>query len=118
LAYNEELASRVREILAEIGDVAERKMFGGIAFMVSGHMCCGVINDDLVLRLGPEAAQKALKHPHVRPMDFTGRPMKDMSMYPKTQCERKSSSATGSARHWNSSRRCLQEEGLEQRSLP
>jgi hypothetical protein len=76
VAYSEELAVGVKEILSEQAEVDERKMFGGIAFMVKGHMCCGVVNDDLVLRLGPERATKALKDSHVRPMDFTGRPMK------------------------------------------
>lgn len=76
MAYDEELAVKVREILIEHGDLDERKMFGGIAFMVRGHMCCGVLGDDLVLRLGPERADEALREPHVRPMDFTGRPMK------------------------------------------
>lgn len=76
MPYNQELAPRVREILEEHGDVDERKMFGGIAFMVKGYMCCGVLNDDLVLRLGPDRAEAALKEAHVRPMDFTGRPMK------------------------------------------
>lgn len=49
-------------------------MFGGIAFMVRGHMACGVVGQELMLRLGPEAAEEALREPHVRPMDFTGRP--------------------------------------------
>jgi TfoX/Sxy family transcriptional regulator of competence genes len=77
MAYNEELAIRVEEVLAEQGDVDERKMFGGIAFMVKGHMCCGIASDDLMLRVGSERAQELLKEAHVRPMDFTGRPMKD-----------------------------------------
>ena len=51
-------------------------MFGGLAFMVGGHMACGVLRDDLILRLGPEGADAALDRPGVRPMDFTGRPMK------------------------------------------
>lgn len=76
MPYDEDLAARVREVLVEHGDVGERKMFGGIAFMVGGYMCCGVLNDDLVLRLGPEAADGALREEHVRPMNFTGRPMK------------------------------------------
>ena len=70
------MAARVREILNEDSDVDERKMFGGIAFMIQGHMCCGVNEEDLVLRLGADAADKALSSRHVRPMDFTGRPMK------------------------------------------
>jgi TfoX/Sxy family transcriptional regulator of competence genes len=76
VAYNERLASRVRQILAEGGEVDERRMFGGLAFMVNGHMCCGISGDDLMLRLGPDRAERALEEPHVRPMDFTGRPMR------------------------------------------
>jgi TfoX/Sxy family transcriptional regulator of competence genes len=76
VAYDQELAARVREVLDERPDVDERKMFGGIAFMVHGHMCGGVIEEDLVLRLGADAAEKALSGRYVRPMDFTGRPMK------------------------------------------
>ena len=76
VAYSEALASRVREILSEDGNLDERKMFGGLAFMVGGHMCCGVTRDDLMLRLGADAAEQVLREPHVRPMDFTGRPMK------------------------------------------
>ena len=75
MAYSERLASRIRDILGEVDDVDERKMFGGLAFMVRGHMCCGVIRDDLMLRLGPNGAEDALRERHVRPMDFTGRPM-------------------------------------------
>lgn len=76
MAYDEELGERIREILAEEGEVDERAMFGGLAFMVKGHMCCGVIKDDLMLRVGSETAEQLLDEPHVRPMDFTRRPMK------------------------------------------
>lgn len=76
MAHSERLAARVREILAEDGDVDEREMFGGVTFMVNGHMCCGVIRDDLVLRLGADQAEQAVAQLHVRPMDFTGRPLK------------------------------------------
>lgn len=77
MTYDEQLAGRMREILAEQnGSTDEREMFGGIAFMVKGHMCCGVIGDDLMLRLGPDRAEDAIEDPHARPMDFTGRPMK------------------------------------------
>ena len=75
MAYDEELAARLREILEEQTRFTERKMFWGIAFMVNGHMCCGVIKRDLVLRLDPAIAQQALRSPNVRPMDFTDRPM-------------------------------------------
>src|SRR6516164_1333662 len=53
-------------------------MFGGLAFMVNGHMCCGVLKTDLVLLLTPEEAAASLRQPHTRPMDFTGKPMKSM----------------------------------------
>lgn len=75
MAYDEELADRVRDSLGGRPDVGQRKMFGGIAFMVGGHMCCGVIGEDLVVRLGPDGADAALDEPHTRPMDFSGRPM-------------------------------------------
>ncbi len=63
-------------ILQEVADPVERKMFGGIAFMVGGHMACGVLKQNLVLRLSEEGAAQAWRDPNVRPMDFTGRPMK------------------------------------------
>jgi TfoX/Sxy family transcriptional regulator of competence genes len=59
-------------------DVSERTMFGGLAFLVSGHMACGIVGEELMLRLGNDAADSALDMPHVRPMDFTGRPMRSM----------------------------------------
>ncbi len=78
MAYDENLADRVRALLEAEAGFSERKMFGGIAFMLDGHMCCGVVDSDLMLRLGPDGADAALEHPHVRPMDFTGRPMSSM----------------------------------------
>jgi TfoX/Sxy family transcriptional regulator of competence genes len=78
MAYDEDLADRVRVVLPAAGEVTERKMFGGLAFMLGGHMFCGIVKDDLMVRLGPDAADRALDEPHVRPMDFTGRPMKGM----------------------------------------
>jgi TfoX/Sxy family transcriptional regulator of competence genes len=78
MAYDEGLSERVREALAEAGDVSERKMFGGLAFMVAGHMTCGVLEDRLMVRVGPDAYDEALSEPHAHPMDFTGRPMKGM----------------------------------------
>lgn len=77
MAYDENLADRVRAVLAGQA-LTERQMFGGLAFMIGGHMACGVVKDTLMVRLGPEAAGRALDQPHVRPMDFTGRPMKGM----------------------------------------
>ncbi len=78
MAYDETLADRVRAALAPRAEVSERKMFGGIAFMVGGNMAVGVIEDDLMVRLDSADAEQALSEPNVRPMDFTGRPMKKM----------------------------------------
>jgi len=78
VAYDVHLADRMRSILKSAGEFSEKKMFGGLAFMVNGHMCCGVLKTDLVLRLTPEEAAASLGQPHTRPMDFTGRPMKSM----------------------------------------
>jgi len=78
VAYDETLAERVRKILAPEPTLTERKMFGGLAFMLDGNMCCGVVADKLMLRLGADLAQSALERPHVEPMDFTGRPMTGM----------------------------------------
>ena len=76
MAYDETLAGRIRDEIEEEADVTEKKMFGGIAFLLDGKMCCGVIGDKLVARIGPEESEVALRKPHVRPMDFTGEPMK------------------------------------------
>ena len=76
MAYNEKLAERVRKLLARRRGLVERKMFGGIAFMLRGNMCCGVLNDDLILRMGPELGEQALQRRNTREFDFTGRPMK------------------------------------------
>jgi TfoX/Sxy family transcriptional regulator of competence genes len=73
MAYDDKLAARVRAVVADRPDVTERQMFGGLTFMVAGHMCCGVNGDELILRLGPDRAAEALARPHVRPMDLTGR---------------------------------------------
>ena len=78
VAYNEELAGRVRAALADRPDVEEKKMFGGLSFMVAGQMCCGVLKNDLVVRIEPAEFDKLVAQPHVRPFDFSGRPMQGM----------------------------------------
>ena len=75
MAYDEGLAHRLRAHFREQPDVSEKKMFGGLAFMVQGHMSCGVVGEDLMVRVGKAQHDEALAHPHARPMDFTGRPM-------------------------------------------
>lgn len=78
MAYDDSLASRVREVLPDRADRTEKKMFGGLCFLLGGNMCCGITGDQLMLRVGPEAYESALARPHVREMDFTGRAMKGM----------------------------------------
>jgi len=75
MAYDEDLVERIRRHFAGRTDVSERKMFGGLAFMVGGHMCCGVLQRMFIARVGPEAYARTLTLAHVRPMDFTGRPL-------------------------------------------
>jgi TfoX/Sxy family transcriptional regulator of competence genes len=78
MSFDEAVAGRVRKALAGTREVVEKRMFGGIAFMVRGNMCCGVIGDRLMVRVGPNGYEEALSRPHAKPMDFTGRPMKGM----------------------------------------
>jgi TfoX/Sxy family transcriptional regulator of competence genes len=76
--YDERLAQRVRDVLGRRAGLDERKMFGGLAFLLDGRMFCGIVKEQLMVRVGPEQHAKALALPHARPMDFTGRPMKGM----------------------------------------
>lgn len=73
MPFDEGVAQRLREVFENREDVIEKKMFGGIAFMHRGNMCCGVVNDVLMARVGPEAYESALSRPHAREMDFTGK---------------------------------------------
>jgi TfoX/Sxy family transcriptional regulator of competence genes len=74
VVYDEALASRVRAALGAQPGIEEKKMFGGLSFMVGGQMCCGVLKNDLVVRVGEEQFDDALAQPYARPFDFTGRP--------------------------------------------
>lgn len=76
MAYNESLADRIRIALSEKGDFEEKKMFGGLCFMVHGKMACGIVKDDLMVRIVPSKYEAALDNPHCREMDFTGKPLK------------------------------------------
>ena len=76
MAYDEELAARAKEIIEEVAEPREQKMFGGIAFMVKDHMCVGVMKEDLIIRLGGDGADAAVKKPHIRRMEMGGRQMK------------------------------------------
>jgi len=78
LAFDMEMADRVRVALAGVEGVTEKKMFGGLTFMLGGKMCCGVTGDRLMVRVGPDAYDDALAQPFAAPMDFTGRLLKGM----------------------------------------
>ena len=80
MAYDEGLAQRVRETLSDLPGLVEKKMFGGVGYMVQGNMACGVNRDRLIVRVGPERYQEALAQPHAGPFDMTGRPMKGWVM--------------------------------------
>ena len=76
MAFDEKLANRIRMILGPLQKITEKKMFGGIAFMYEGKMSVGIVKEDLMVRVNPLEQEKLLDQPYVRPMDFTGRPMK------------------------------------------
>ena len=78
MAYDDGLAERLRDVMAEVPDVVEKKMFGGLCMMVSGHMCCGIVDETLMARVGPDQYTECLKQEHVREMDFTGKPLKGL----------------------------------------
>jgi hypothetical protein len=78
MPFDDHLAERVRRALSGRAELAERKMFGGLAFMVRGHMCCGIVGSDLMVRVGADRYDEALARPHARVMDFTGRPLMGM----------------------------------------
>lgn len=76
MAYDEAIAQRVREALREYPGVTEKKMFGGLAFLLRGNMCCGIMGNELMVRVGSRGYEAALSRPHARKMDFTGKPLK------------------------------------------
>jgi TfoX/Sxy family transcriptional regulator of competence genes len=76
VAFDEQLAERVREQLAAERGLAEKAMFGGVAFLLDGNMAVGLSGDELMVRVGPDRSDEALARPHTRPFDMTGRPMK------------------------------------------
>ena len=78
MAYDEGLGQRIRERLEDRPGISEKKMFGGLCFLASGNMCCGIVVDELMVRVGPSAYADCLARPHAREMDFTGKAMKGM----------------------------------------
>jgi hypothetical protein len=76
MAYDEVLAQRIRDALADIPRLEEKTMFGGVGFLLGGNMACGVNQSDLIVRVGPEGYDQALSEPHTKEFDMTGRPMR------------------------------------------
>jgi len=76
MSYDEGLAERIRDQFRDRDDIEEKRMFGGLCFMVSNHMCCGIVNDTLMARVGPNNYDQCLEEKHASEMDFTGRAMK------------------------------------------
>jgi len=76
MAFDQELADRIRTELGQQHDLSEMKMFGGLAFLLNGNMCCGVHGEEMIVRLAPEQMDAALSNQHTHVFDLTGRPMK------------------------------------------
>jgi TfoX/Sxy family transcriptional regulator of competence genes len=75
MAYDQELAGRIWNALAGVANLEEKKMFGGVGFLVHGNMACGVHGNDLIVRVGPDRYAQALEQPHTKVFDLTGKPM-------------------------------------------
>ncbi len=86
MSYNEKLSQRVRALLRNTPGIEGKKMFGGIGFFLHGNMACGILNDDLIIRIGPDGYEDALALPHTRVFDITGRTMKGWVMVSKAGC--------------------------------
>ena len=76
MAYDEQLANRIRQAFGTRNDITERRMFGGLAFLCQGRMCCGIVGNDLMVRIPADAVDATMRRQHVRPMDFTGKPLR------------------------------------------
>ena len=86
MAYDEGLAERIRQALDSRSNITEKQMFGGLAFLCGGRMCCGVTGTDLVVRVTAEELPRVMKQRHVRPMDFTGRPLRGFAFVAPGGC--------------------------------
>ena len=75
MTFSERTVNQIRRAIGNTPGLSERPLYSGVAFMVRGNMCCGMIDDNLVVRVGPDTYDDALREPHTRPMDFTGRPL-------------------------------------------
>jgi TfoX/Sxy family transcriptional regulator of competence genes len=87
MAYDENLARRIRAILKGTRGLEEKKLFGGVGFLLNGNMACGVHSDSLIVRIEPEETAAALRRPHVRPFDLSGRPMRGWILVSAEGCK-------------------------------
>ncbi len=87
MTYDQQLAGRVRQVLSDQADVVEKKMFGGLTFMLQGNMCCGVTEKRLMVRVGPDRYDDALRQAGASPMDFTGKPLRGFVYVAPEACE-------------------------------
>lgn len=88
MAYNLKLAERIRAELGRI-PIVEKKMFGGIGFLIDGNMACGVYKEDMLVRVDPQKHSQLLKKPHAKPFDITGKPLKGWLMVEPDGCKTK-----------------------------
>jgi TfoX N-terminal domain len=95
MAYDERLAERIRHVFGERRDVTERKMFGGLAFLLQGRMCCGIVGSELMVRVTDDEFDAVMRDPHVRPMDFTGKPLRGFVYVASRASARRRPSAPG-----------------------
>ncbi len=106
MAYDQQLAVRIRRALARRKGVAEIEMMGGLCFTLRGNMCCGVLKGELIVRVGAERYADALARPHARPMDFTGRPIRGFVYVGRGGFRTDTALKVGSRAGSSSSRRC------------
>jgi TfoX/Sxy family transcriptional regulator of competence genes len=95
MAYDEDLVTRIRDLIDDRAGVEEKRMFGGLTFMVNGNMACGVTSDVLMVRVGRDFYEDALRVPHARPCDFAGRALKGMVMV-----DRRGFESSGDLKAW------------------
>lgn len=117
MAYDEGLAQRLREVLQSERDIAEKRMFGGLVFMFRGYMFVGITGELLMARVGPDDYEQALSRPHVRVMDFTGKPMRGYVYVDPRGLRRTRISRTGSGAAIDSCSRCRQRRPDESPAL-
>jgi TfoX N-terminal domain len=83
MAYDQQLAHRIRQVFGSRRDIAERRMFGGLCFLFRGRLCCGIVGSDLMVQVSRDECEAIVRKPHVRPWDFTGKPFKGIVHVPR-----------------------------------